>query len=997
MARYALTIFISAFLLFQVQPLIARYVLPWFGGGPAIWTSCMLFFQTMLLGGYMYAHLVSVRLTVKRQAWLHAGLLASSLVLLPIAPSESLKPGGGEAPVPAILWLLLLTVGGPYLLLSSTGPLMQRWFSRSYPKRSPYRLYALSNIGSMLALLSYPFYFEPRLRLMSQVWLWSGLYLIFALLAVWCAWRLKDLPEEGTAETELLAEPIHAGVAAGIESGVATEHPVSASRQQALAEQQAVIAATRQGPSWLHTLLWLALSASASAMLLATTNQMCIDVAVVPFLWVVPLSLYLLTFVICFDNPRWYDRRLFATLLILAVALACWQLEQSLDTTIPALVTIYSFVMFICCMVCHGELVALRPAPRFLTWFYLIVSVGGAIGGLLVAVGAPAFFLGFWEFQAALGAVCVATVAAWLANGVWQRDRPMAYWLWLIVVVAHVLGVYQFVYSPASAALSAANSFRLFLGTGVIQVAGMIAVADQQRHIRRLAIIALLTTTLQVAWVELMMHGPINWSFTILCVASSLVGWTTMVQFRRASTPIKNLLSAMLLELAALAMLCLTWESSSTDDAFWIPPEAARVAGLTTYLLLVVVGGFGNRRGKGRCSQSLWYWSSAALALTLCVMESIGYLKSAHPGLLFGSYGPFGVLDRVTVTYPLDTWVRVSMLLGIWLARCLDKLPHRIEFTRPVESADLRRGVWFIAPVGGALLMIVVSLLELVERPENAVHLSRNFYGVLKVSKLEDDIGPYLSLTHGQIEHGLQYEDEPWRSSATTYYGVGTGVEMALRLHPRRQRSVASAKPGAAPLRVAVIGLGTGSIAATSHKGDYYQFYEINPDVVELSTTGVFTYLQECAGTTEVVVGDARVMMERELKSGGSQQYDVIVVDAFSSDAIPVHLLTKECGDIYKQHLKADGILAIHISNRYLDLNPITRALADHLGWRPLRIYTDEDYVTGVYATTWVLLTANEEFASLPEVAQAHQPWEDSDLAPILWTDDFASLYQVME
>ena len=221
--------------------------------------------------------------------------------------------------------------------------------------------------------------------------------------------------------------------------------------------------------------------------------------------------------------------------------------------------------------------------------------------------------------------------------------------------------------------------------------------------------------------------------------------------------------------------------------------------------------------------------------------------------------------------------------------------------------------------------------------------------------------------------------------------------KMALRLHPRRQRALPDSEADAASLRVGVIGLGTGSIAATSQEGDHYQFYEINPDVIELSSKGIFTYLRDCPATTEVILGDARVMMEREFKQGGSKKYDVIVVDAFSSDAIPVHLLTQECGDIYKLHLKEDGILAIHITNRYMDLSPIARALADHLNWEPFRFETDYDGKTGVYDTTWVLVTGNQEFADLPEVSQAHVPWDENDRAPILWTDDFASLYQIID
>src|SRR5690349_2386699 len=192
MLRYALTIFLSAFLLFQVQPLIGRYILPWFGGTPAVWTTCMLFFQSILLAGYAYAHWTTNFLKPRGQAGLHLVLLIVSMACLPITPSSSWKPTGSEMPVGQILLLLTATIGAPYLLLSSTGPLMQGWFSQTNPNESPYRLYALSNVGSLLALVTYPFVFEPYLALQTQGTLWSWGYLAFAMCGGWCA--LKQLP-----------------------------------------------------------------------------------------------------------------------------------------------------------------------------------------------------------------------------------------------------------------------------------------------------------------------------------------------------------------------------------------------------------------------------------------------------------------------------------------------------------------------------------------------------------------------------------------------------------------------------------------------------------------------------------------------------------------------------------------------------------------------------------------------------------------------------------
>jgi hypothetical protein len=278
MFAFVLAIFLSAFLLFQVQPIIARYILPWYGGSPAVWTTCMLFFQVGLLAGYTYAHvLVSLcRNKPRRQIGIHLVLLLLTCVLLPIIPGDHLKPDGMAAsPTTGIVLLLLQTVGLPYMIISATGPLLQNWFSEAYDGRSPYRLYAVSNAGSLLGLLSYPFLFEPNLGLGQQAWAWSGGYCVAAVLVGYCAWQFVK-------RSQPVTEMLNADV------------------------QQQHTSKPRLG----DRLLWVAFAAGGSILLLAITNQMCQDVAVVPFLWVLPLSLYLLTFIISFDHARWYLRRL---------------------------------------------------------------------------------------------------------------------------------------------------------------------------------------------------------------------------------------------------------------------------------------------------------------------------------------------------------------------------------------------------------------------------------------------------------------------------------------------------------------------------------------------------------------------------------------------------------------------------------------------------------------------------------------------------------------
>jgi hypothetical protein len=378
MPVYALTIFLGAFLLFQVQPLIGKYILPWFGGGPGIWTTCMLFFQVALLAGYAYAHLLTRLPKGRVQAIVHLVLLAAALALLPITPAESLKPHGDENPVVRILILLTVTLGAPYFVLSATGPLLQNWFSRTFPGKSPYRLYAVSNAGSLLALLTYPVYVETHFTRRTQAAMWGWGLAAYALGCGLCAIKLWN------AELQNVSQGPKPGPN---EPSNLTHH---ASR--------------------ITHILWLLLPAAASILLLATTNKLCQDVAVIPFLWVLPLALYLLSFVICFDSPRWYARLPFTLALIGAMAADCWALFKGTDASLYQQVAVYCSALFVCCMICHGELYRLRPDPTHLTGFYLMIAAGGALGGIFVAVAAPHIFTDYYELHWGL-LLCVACFA----------------------------------------------------------------------------------------------------------------------------------------------------------------------------------------------------------------------------------------------------------------------------------------------------------------------------------------------------------------------------------------------------------------------------------------------------------------------------------------------------------------------------------------------------------------------------------------------------------
>ena len=819
MFSYAFTIFLSAFLLFQVQPLAGKKILPWFGGTPAVWTTCMLFFQIVLLAGYAYAHFVVKRLSPRGQMLLHFGLLAATLVFLPIRPTNIWKPTGDEAPTGRILLTLGATIGLPYFLLSSTGPLLQGWFARANPGRSPYRLYALSNAGSLLALVSYPFLFEPNLTWGQQSWSWTIAFGVFILGCGWCAWRMVQhaTSEPNAAAAEIMVPAEFAPLTSVADS---TLRPNSSP-------------APIEPPGILRILLWLVLAALGSVMLLATTNMMCLEISPVPLLWILPLALYLLTFVIAFENERWYVRPVAALLLIGFGTWAMCVMKKGPTEKIWFQVAAYAGAAFASCFVCHGELARSKPHPKYLTLFYLMVSLGGALGGVLVAVVCPQVFDGFWELPLGLGAVLCLLMA---------------------MVVADAGGI-----SRAARRIDA----------GVI-AAGLVAAMVYEIRQRS----------------DLIHNYPglfyaICAAIAIMLVATWSEGWLTALRWRRCLA-------------VGLGIL---------------------VAGVTAFAV----------RDQGKKSNS------------------------------------------------------------------------------------------------------------------RAIYVSRNFFGTLRIFEYyDDDWGYYLQLLNGNIDHGYQLEDKASRGWHTSYYARESGVGQAIVNHPKRRAGHG--------LRIGVIGLGTGTLASYGEPRDTIRFYDINPAVVELSyrkftnidatdpkkvvvTEKGFTYFEDCLSNKTIVQGDARISLELEAERGESQQFDVLAIDAFSSDSIPIHLLTKECLEIYRKHLAPGGVIAFHISSLHLNLSPVVRGLADEFHLHARRIENYKKHSTAAATSDWVLLSKDRELlvaaaaaqdkarAAAKEEARAGwsdkakaaaeekdktEAWDSADWptygpAKILWTDDFGSLWQVID
>lgn len=363
MAIYAATVFLSAFLLFLVQPLIAKLILPWFGGSAVVWNTSMLFFQVLLLGGYAYAHWTIQRLTPLRQFQLHSALIGLAVILTPALPPEWLKPAGDTAPVLPILAVLGVSIGLPYFLLASTSPLLQAWYSRRHSEAPPYRLFALSNLASLLALLAYPIAIEPFLPARVQAYSWHIGFALFGLFCIYTAWQTRNAQPTRDLPTDPTAAP----------------------------------------PTRRDYFLWIVLAALPSMLFLSFTSHLVQNVASIPFLWVVPLSMYLLSFILVFDSDRIYRPLVFRLLtpLLLGALLYGIYISDS-DTKLHYQLGAAAVTLLVFCTFCHGELARRKPHPRYLTSFFLMLSIGGALGGFLISIAAPMLLPGYFELYLSL-------------------------------------------------------------------------------------------------------------------------------------------------------------------------------------------------------------------------------------------------------------------------------------------------------------------------------------------------------------------------------------------------------------------------------------------------------------------------------------------------------------------------------------------------------------------------------------------------------------------
>ena len=761
---YTLTLFTGATLLFVMQTMVGKMILPLLGGTPAVWSTCMVFFQAALLGGYAYAHASSARLRPSRQALVHLIVLALPVAVLPLAVNPRLLRGGEANPVFDVLTLLSVSVGLPFLVVSATAPLLQQWFTRTgHPAaRDPYFLYAASNLGSMLALLGYPTLVEARLPLQGPGWLtqttlWSAGYGVLAVLTLLCALTLWGKP-----------------------AGAVTAPP-----------EETVDAPAEPALGWPRRLHWIALAFVPSSLLLGATTYITTDLAAVPLLWVLPLAIYLLTFILAFGRwPRLLHHMVVALTLPLSL-LVIFLMVSALPERIWVVVLWHFGLLFVIALACHGTLALDRPGPLHLTEFYLLISVGGVLGGLFNALVAPLVFSSLIEYP-------------------------------LMMVLASVL-------------LAAPRSPGLGLGAGA----------------RR----------------------------ALLAVAAAVL--LTVVLYSESATV-------------------------RVDFAF-----LARVLDL----------------GSERVSE--WLDPAERLLNKLLI------------------YGP--------------------PLVVAWFLR-----------RRPLH-------------LGLALASVLLISGFVDARNSDQIRQSRSFFGVLRISRDRDPKG-YTELRHGTTLHGRQSLEPSRRAEPLSYYQRKGPIGQLFAELDRRAGSV----------HMAVVGLGTGTLAAYARPGDRVTFYEIDRLVRDVAfDPAYFTYATDARDrgvTMRLELGDARIRMEAVRRDRPEERYDVILVDAFSSDAIPVHLLTREALRLYFDLLGPRGILALHISNRYLRLEPVVAALAEDGRYARMVQHGDTGDIRGGVEASWAILARRpEDFGEMaydPRWTAAHL---DVEPAVAAWTDDFHNLLSVFK
>jgi spermidine synthase len=795
---FAATIFTSATILFLVQPMVGKILLPYLGGTPAVWNTCMVFFQGLLLAGYSYSHLSTSRLSPRTQVKLHMAVLALALVVLfllrfdiePLAQSI-LPPPTDKNPIPWLLSVLMLAAGLPFFAVSTSAPLIQSWFSKTpHPQANdPYFLYAASNLGSMLALVGYPFVVEPNLTLEAQRWVWLAGFALLSCLTITCGYRMLRYCDQDSAETR---SPNQLSAAEVIE-------PLN----------------------WGERLRWVMLAAVPSSLMLGATTYMTTDIAAIPLLWIPPLALYLLSFILVFSRLPASLLSVFNLLLPLTAMLLIFMLVTGIKPhNILYSIGIHLGVLFVAAMACHGLLARERPAPAHLTEFYLWMSAGGVLGGIFNGLIAPLAFYGLAEYPIALLAAC-ALCSATGGQVTETASTRRAEW--------------------GLAALSLAGSLILF-------------------------------------WLRSMDVDIPNYSI-----------WSEYYLF------------------------------------------GAVVAGILAWLISAYL------------ANQIQFSTMMDLMLPLCIgVLVLALLNGTYSDMLFNSLKT-KVADRLGLSF---SQVQAILALGVPLIICFTFVD------RPFRLA-----------LGAGAVMLACTLDK--SHDSGMVTQRRGFFGVLQVENRREDGMVARRLEHGTTLHGMQFIESGWIDEPLTYYHRSGPIGQIVKNCFGRKvlEKGPDGKERDKLPHIGVIGLGTGSMAAYAQPDQQMTFFDIDPMVRSFSFDGnnpYFWYVTNAknrGAKLDIRMGDARIRMSQE----PAESYDLIVVDAFSSDAIPVHLITLEALQIYIKKLTPNGIVAFHVSNRYLDLVPVLANLAEKEGLEIRYNSDNRENWSGKTASSWVALSKSKE------------------------------------
>lgn len=674
---FGLSIFISAYLIFYIQPMLAKKILPLLGGSSFIWIACILFFQIGLLLGYVYAYLLSKVQSTIKQGIIHLILMAFSLAYLPLSVTYQVESINTVTSLTAIM-MLSQTVLLPFVILSASSPLLQSWYCRIRHTPFPYSFYSISNIGSLLGLLVYPFLVEPLVGIQAQMLGWSWIFGFYLILLTGC----------------LLLFSIKANVE---------------------------ITKTTRATTPLKTIgFWLFLTFLSSSLLLTISHFLTQEIINLPLLWILPLVLFLISFIVTFRTDKSYDRQFWGASWIIWVVSYAWLVVTKQQGGFP-FVIVLSMLMYSGCMVCHGELIRHRPEWVNLTHFYLIIALGGALGGVFINFIALPIFNEWWDFYFIL--VSISIIVIYAARGI--------------------------------SASSSSKSHNIFFAVSFLSI--------------------------------------------------------------------------------------------------------------------------------------------------------------------------------------------VSVLLVVYFQ---------------VASPDV-----------------------------NLVVKKRNHFGLVEVNDIYNKVRQKTVrvLFHGNIVHGLEELDSQ-SDEAKTYYAAHSGVGLAIQYLQSKKDAVS----------IGVLGLGVGSLSFYGRENDEIHFYEIDKDVIEIAKK-YFSFLSQSKANIHLYHNDARIALKQQLEQDGSKQFDLLVADAFSGDVVPFQLLTLEAFQLYKAHLSKGGIIAIHISNAFLDLLQVTQALANQYQLPLHFVHSRENTSELVYATNWVLISQDKGLANWLEAKKG-----DNIVAThlkskeMLWTDDKSSILQLI-